>query len=143
MLHVATVVGAGLLSGVYAAFSMMVIPALKRLDDTSAAAAMIHINRKAERGGFIVIFGAAALAAAGLAITAVPRAGTVELAIAGASLASTVVTVAINVPLNRQLERAGAPFWNQYARRWTAANTLRAAFAAVAVLIAALPGSHQ
>ncbi|MHA7282950.1 anthrone oxygenase family protein [Arthrobacter sp. TMS2-4] len=137
MIQVATVVGAGLLSGVYAAFSAMVIPALRRLDDKSATAAMIQINRKAERGPFIVIFGSAAVAATGLAITAAPRGNIIELVVAGASLASTIVTVAVNVPLNRRLERDGSTFWNEYSHRWTTANTVRATLAATAVLAAA------
>lgn len=139
MIQLAAVVGAGLLSGVYAAFSTMVIPALSRLGDQEAAAAMVQINRRAERGPFIVIFASAALAAAGLAVTAAPRGAVSDLVIAGASLASTVVTVAVNVPLNRRLERDGANFWATYSRRWTAANTVRAGFATIAVIAA---GAH-
>ncbi|MHA7191464.1 anthrone oxygenase family protein [Arthrobacter sp. MDT2-16] len=137
MIQVATVVGAGLLGGVYAAFSAMVIPALRRLDDEGATAAMIQINRKAERGPFIVMFGVAALAATGSAITAAPRGNTIELVIAGASLASTIVTMTVNVPLNRRLERDGSTFWNVYSHHWTTANTVRATLAATAVLTAA------
>lgn len=139
MIQVIAVVGAGLLSGVYAAFSTMVMPALNRLGHHEATAAMVQINRKAERGPFIVIFASAAVAATSLAVAAVPRGAGVELAIAGASLASTVVTVAVNVPLNRRLERDGARFWPEYSRRWTAANTMRAGCAAIAVIAA---GAH-
>lgn len=138
MIQVAAVVGAGLLSGVYAAFSTMVMPALNRLDDADATIAMIQINRKAERGPFILIFASAALAATGLAAGAAPRAAIIELVIAGASLASTVVTMTINVPLNRRLERDGSTFWAEYHGRWTAANTVRAAFAATAVIAASV-----
>jgi uncharacterized membrane protein len=136
VIQIVAVVGAGLLSGVYAAFSTMVMPALNRLGDPGATATMVQINRRAERGPFILIFASAALAAIGLAVAAVPRGAGVELAIAGASLASTVVTVAVNVPLNRRLERHGAPFWAEYSRRWTAANTVRACCAVIAVIVA-------
>lgn len=139
MIQVAAVVGAGLLSGIYAAFSTMVVPALRRLDDRDATTAMIRINRKAERGPFILIFAAAAFAATGLGVAAVPRGAVAELAIAGASLASTVVTLAVNVPLNRRLERDGSKFWLEYSRRWTVVNTMRAALAMVAVVVA---GAH-
>lgn len=142
MIQVAAVVGAGLLSGVYTAFSTMIIPALRRFDDDTATAAMIHINRKAELGPFIVIFGSAAVAATGLAITAAPRGSTIELVVAGASLASTVITMAVNVPLNRRLQRDGSPFWNEYSHRWTAANTVRATLAAGAVLAGVGHWSH-
>jgi uncharacterized membrane protein len=136
VIQVAAVVGAGLLGGVYAAFSTIVVPALTRLDDRDAAAAMIRINTRAERGPFIAIFGLTAVAAIGLAETAVSRGAVIDLAIAGASLVSTGITVAVNVPLNRRLEREGACYWPQYSRRWTAANTVRAAFATMAVLVA-------
>ena len=139
MIQVVAVVTAGLLSGVYTAFSTVVIPALNRLGDHEATAAMVRINRKAERGPFILLFASAALAATGLAVAAVPRGTGVDLAIAGASLASTVVTVAVNVPLNRRLDRDGAPFWAEYSHRWRAANTVRAGCAAIAVIVA---GAH-
>jgi uncharacterized membrane protein len=136
MIQVATVVGAGLVGGVYAAFSTMVMPALGRLNEQDATAAMVSINRAAERGPFILIFGSAAAAAIGLAVTAAPRGAVTDLVIAGASLASTIVTLGVNVPLNRRLEREGAVFWAVYRRRWTASNTLRATLATTAVLVA-------
>jgi uncharacterized membrane protein len=137
VIYTVAVVGAGLLGGVYAAFSAMVVPALRRLDDRAATAAMVRINAQAERGPFIIIFGVAALAAAGVMVSAVPRGAVSEIAVAGASLASTVLTVAVNVPLNRRLEKDGSAFWPMYARRWTAANTVRAFCATGALIVAA------
>lgn len=136
MIHVVTVIGAGLVGGVYAAFSTMVMPALGRLNEEDATAAMVSINRAAERGPFILVFGSAAVAAIGLAVTAAPRGSGTDLVVAGASLASTIVTLGVNVPLNRRLEREGAIFWAVYRRRWTASNTMRAALATTAVLVA-------
>ncbi|WP_247826262.1 anthrone oxygenase family protein [Arthrobacter antioxidans] len=133
MIQIAAVVGAGLVGGVYTAFSVMVMPALRRRDDQTATTTMIAINQAAERGPFIVIFGAAAVAALGMAVSALPRGAGGDLAIAGASLASTVITLAVNVPLNRRLEREGTTFWPTYHRRWTAANTIRAIAAITAV----------
>jgi uncharacterized membrane protein len=71
-------------------------------------------------------------------VNAVPRGAVSEIAVAGASLASTVLTVAVNVPLNRRLEKDGSAFWPMYARRWTAANTVRAVGATAAVIVAAM-----
>ena len=139
MIQVAAMVGAGLVGGVYTAFSVMVMPALRRSDARAATATMIAINRTAERGPFVVIFGSAALAALGLAATASSRGAMGELAVAGASLASIAITLAVNVPLNRRLEREGAVFWPVYHRRWTAANTARAMAAVAAVVI----GAHR
>lgn len=136
VIRVAAVVGAGLVGGVYTTFSIMVMPALRRCDDRTATDTMIAVNRAAERGPFIVVFGAAALAALGLAGAALPRGDVVELGIAAASLGSTIITVAVNVPLNRRLARDGAAFWPAYSRRWTRANTVRALAAALAVSLA-------
>src|SRR5699024_12773503 len=61
---------------------------------------------------------------------ALGRGATSDLAVAGASLASTAITVAANVPLNRRLDAGGAAFWPAYARRWTRWNTTRALAAA-------------
>ena len=136
MMQVAAVVGAGLVGGVYTAFSVMVMPALRRSDDQVATTIMIAINRAAERGPFILIFGSTAITALGLAVTALPRGEVGDLVVAGASLASTGITLAVNVPLNRRLDKEGAAFWPTYHRRWTAANTIRAIAAITAVGIA-------
>ncbi|GHG46674.1 hypothetical protein GCM10011331_06860 [Flavimobilis marinus] len=138
MIVAATIVGTGLVGGVYAAFSIMVIPALRRLPDAEAAAAMIAINRAAERGPFLVLFGGTAIAAATLGATAVGRPVTSDLAVAGASLASTAITVAVNVPMNRRLDVDGARFWPTYARRWTRWNTARALAATASVAVASV-----
>lgn len=136
IIQTVTVVGAGLVGGVYTAFSVMVMPALHRIDDQGASNTMITINRSAERGPFILIFGSAAVSALGLAVSAASRGAVGDLVLAGASLASTIVTMGVNVPLNRRLEREGVSFWPAYQRRWTTANTMRAALATSAVLIA-------
>ena len=50
---------------------------------------------------------------------------------AGLALASFVVTVTVNVPLNNALARAvGDGGWPRFARRWGRANLLRAALSA-------------
>ncbi|KQQ19236.1 hypothetical protein ASF48_14925 [Rathayibacter sp. Leaf299] len=128
-------VGAGLLAGVYTAFSTMVIPALRRQDPRDAAAVMIGINRVAERGPFLLLFGGAAVAAAALGVSALVRSDPADGAVAAASLASTAITVAVNVPLNRRLEREPGS-WTSYARTWTAWNSICAVAAALAVVVA-------
>lgn len=136
----ATAAGSALVGGIYAAFSVMVVPALRSGSASSATEIMTTINRVAERGPFLLVFGATTVAAAALAVTSLRSAPAdpAPLVAAGLSLASTAITVVANVPLNRRLDREGAPFWNTYRRRWTAWNTVRAAAAvgAVAVLAA-------
>jgi uncharacterized membrane protein len=55
------------------------------------------------------------------------------------SLASTILTVAANVPLNNRLVRAGAGFWPVFEKRWGRLNTLRALLALAAVALLVLP----
>lgn len=129
------VVGSGLVAGVYTTFSTMVVPALRRQDPRDAAAVMIAINRVAERGPFLLLFGGAAVAAAALGVSALVRSDPADGAVAAASLASTAITVAVNVPLNRRLEREPG-FWIGYARTWAAWNSVRALAATAAVVVA-------
>ncbi|MET0990571.1 MAG: anthrone oxygenase family protein [Glaciihabitans sp.] len=121
LLAIATAIGAGAVGGVYLAFAVMVMPALGRLPARDATAAMQEINRRAERGAFIGVFLFAALVALALgivAITALPDGAAMLLLVGAAlSLASAVVTVVGNVPLNNRLEREGAPFWETYRSR--------------------------
>lgn len=133
-----TVVGSGLLAGVYTAFTVMVVPALRRRPAAEAAAVMVEVNRVAERGPFLVLFGGVAVAASALGVSAVGRGSVAEGAVALAALAGTVVTVAANVPLNRRLERGGAEAWHGYQRSWTRWNTVRAIASGAAVVIAAV-----
>ena len=142
LLAVLAGMGAAAVGGVYLAFSVMVLPAFRRLGEESASAAMLAINRWAERGPFIVVFLGAALAAIALGITAatgLPDPGAAQrLAAAVLSLASTIITIAANVPHNNRLLRDGAAYWPVFQRRWGRLNTLRAvlALSAVALLVA-------
>ena len=132
MIWTVATVSAGVVGGVYAAFSLVVMPALDRLGAVEATAAMRSVNRVAERGPFIGVFGVAAAAAVALVVQ---DRGAAALVVAGGSLAGTAVTVAVNVPLNRRLDRDGAAFWPRYRRRWTAANTVRAVLSLAALVV--------
>ncbi len=127
-------VGAGVTGGVYASFSLLVMPALRRLDGVSATAAMTAVNRIAERGPFLAVFGGSAVCAAVVALGAGGAEPAVRWGLAAPSLAAAALTVAVNVPLNRRLEREGAPFWARYHRRWTRANTVRALLSVAALV---------
>jgi uncharacterized membrane protein len=142
-LAVATAVGSAGVGGVYFAFSVMVMPAYGRLPAEQATAAMLEINRRAERGAFIGVFGATIVLSILLAATAIaqlPGTASVLYLVAGAlSFASALVTVVANVPLNNRLARDGVAFWKQYFVRWTQWNGLRAllALGAVGLIVAA------
>ena len=55
-------IGSGLVGGFYLAFSLVVMPALRRLPGGAAASAMIAVNRAAVRAPFLVLFFGTALA---------------------------------------------------------------------------------
>ena len=134
---VATAVGSAAVGGVYLAFAVMVLPAFRRLPAEDATAAMQEINRRAERGLFIAFFGATLLLSIALGATAIGQLSNAEgmLYLVGGmlSLASALVTVVANVPLNNKLARDGASFWPQYNKRWGRLNSFRALLALGAV----------
>ena len=139
--------GAGLVAGVFFAFSSFVMPALARLAPALGVAAMQAIN-VAAIGRWLLgaLFGVAAaclvLAASALLAWSEPGA---RVRLAGAALyliGAIGVTIACNVPRNHALARLaphGADalaLWPVYVREWTAWNHVRtlAALAAAALL---------
>lgn len=145
LLLLAAAVGAGLIGGLFFAFSTFVMRALDRLPAAQAIAAMQSINVTVLNPAFFsVFFGTAALAIvlAVLALAGAAGPSTVLLtAGAGAYLIGTIiVTIVCNVPLNNVLARvriqddeAPAEAWQQYRGPWTAWNHVRT----VAALLAA------
>lgn len=129
---VVAAVSAGVLGGVYLAFSVMVLPALRAGGPVEAVATMRSINRLAVRPPFMTVFFGSALSAV-VAVVADAVAGAQPLVIVGGvlALASFVVTVARNVPLNDGLA-GDAPDWPRFEPRWRVANHVRAALAVAA-----------
>ena len=104
---VAGTVTAGLMAGLFAAFSYAVMPGLARTDDATFVAAMQRINGAILNPVFGLCFGGA-LAFTALALLlrrGEPGAGWI---LAGLLLyaAVLVVTFAVNVPLNNRLDAA-------------------------------------
>jgi uncharacterized membrane protein len=149
-LTVVAAVGCGLVGGVFLAFSGFVMPALRRLRDSDAAAAMQAINVTAVRPPLMAaMFGTAA---ACVGVGAVGLASLDEtagvLAVTGALvylLGVVVLTGAYNVPRNNRLAGleggAAADYWPTYDRSWTRGNHVRtvAGVAAAVLLTVALP----
>ncbi len=129
-------VGAGVMSGVYVAFSVMVMPALDRRPPAEAVGFMQETNRFALRPGFQLAFSGTALVSLAAGVLAVLDGGDGRwwtVAGALAYLASVVLTGTFHVPRNNALDRvdattlqAAADGWASYARPWTQANHLRA-----------------
>ena len=95
----------GLLAGVYLAFSVGVSPALRRLDACTHVRAFTSVNLVIINPVFLALFfGAPVLAVVAAIMTWSSTTGLVIGVAAAFSLVGFVITVAVNVPLNRALE---------------------------------------
>ena len=136
VLIVATL-AAGLMAGVYFAFSAFIMRAFDRLGAAAAADAMNAVNDIILRSGFMILFFGSTLLYAGLALLALFGADIVGRGwlLAAASIyviGMFACTAAFNVPLNNRLAAAAgddadkAVTWPLYFRRWSRWNHLRA-----------------
>ena len=141
---VAGAVGAGLVGGVFFAFSGFVLAALRRLPAALGISVMQSVNRTAERPPLMLaLFGTAVLSVA-VGVWAVRSWSepTAPWALAGALayLAAVVITAAANVPLNNSLDRlhpdapGATAQWTDFLAHWTLWNHLRGAAAVAAGL---------
>ena len=149
ILTVVSAVLAGLVAGVFLAFSTFVVQGLARSAAPVGVAAMQGINAAAPHPLFMLpLFGGPLL---GMAAAVVARAGDGDVAdgwvVAGAvvGLVPALMTVAFHIPRNLALDRidphgGDAPaVWDRYRREWVAGNhvrTLGALAAAVAFIMA-------
>ncbi len=146
-------VGAGLVAGVFFAFSTFVMKALAQLPPAQGIAAMQRINVVVLNPLFLGLFLGTAVPAAGGALLAfAPWSGAGSMLLLGSSLCyllGTVgVTMAFNVPRNERLARLApdsppaAGYWPKYLREWTRWNHVRTLAAALsctgAVLVLAM-----
>lgn len=139
-------VSTGLVGGVYAAFSTMVMPALRSGPPAEALTVMQRINERALQPSFMIIFWTSAAASvAALALTWLPGGDRSAWRTAGAALTlgGWVITAAINVPRNNALAGldpasvADLRIVGDLLAGWTTANHLRAV-ASTAALFAFL-----
>jgi len=134
----AAVLGAGVVGGVFYAFSSFVMPGLERLPAAQGVAAMQEINVTAQHPAFMVAFMGTTALALYLGVRGVLDWGETRatLLVAGSALYLAgvfLLTVAYNVPLNDELaavspHAAGAAHhWQDFLDRWTWANHVRGA----------------
>lgn len=145
----AALVGA-VLAGVYFAFDVLVMPALRRRPTAEAVLAMQEINRAALRPGFqVIFFGSAVLAAAAAVLEVITaNSATTLTRLSGDALilAAFVITVAVNVPRNNAIAaldphgEVTPGSWRELERGWSTANRLRTivAFVGAAALVPTL-----
>jgi uncharacterized membrane protein len=148
-LTAAAALGAGIVGGIFYAFSSFVMKALSRLPPAQGVAAMNAINIAVVTPSFMVAFVGTALACpllvAGTWLSWPPVSATSVLLAALAYLvASFAPTLLVNQPMNRRLgampiDQAIAQ-WPRYVRRWNTWNHLRcvASLLASALFIAAI-----
>lgn len=147
-----SVLGTGLIAGIFFAFSSFVMGALGRLPAANGISAMQSINITVLNPLFLGVFMGTAVLCLVLALSAIMRwsePGAAYLLAGGAFyvIGTFAVTVALNVPLNDQLASVnpqsgeGAAVWARYLTDWTIWNHVRtgAALLASACLIKALP----
>jgi uncharacterized membrane protein len=136
-LTLVSALGAGLIAGVFFAFSSFVMPALAQLPPTQGVSAMQSINVAVLTRSFLSVFaGTAVLCAIGtiLSLASWSLTGS-KLRIAGSALyvvGTFLVTLVCNVPLNDALAKAppqsaaAAQQWAQFLPLWTTWNNVRA-----------------
>lgn len=147
----AAVLGAGIVGGVFYAFSSFVMPGLERLPAERGLAAMKEINITAEHPAFLVVFLGATALCAYLGVRGVLDWGTTRatLLVAGSAVflvGTFLLTVAHHVPLNNELADLSphavdaAQRWQEYLDKWNWANHVRgaASIAAAAAYLGAL-----
>ena len=146
-----SMLGCGLVAGVFFAFSTFVMKALSRVPPTQGIAAMQSINITVINPWFMSAFLGTTVACASLAVLSLLRwseAGAVYL-FSGALIyliGTFLVTIVFNVPRNNALAAvdpgsdSGARLWASYISSWTTWNHVRtvAALAAQGLLIIAL-----
>ncbi len=145
-LLVAAATGAGLIGGLFFAFSNFIMRALARLPGAHGMAAMQSINVTVVNPAFLLVFFGTGGAALWLAISAIrswgERGTGMALAAAAAYLIGSIgVTVACNVPMNDRLARSPADdasvasHWRPYVDRWTHWNHVRTVLSLVAAVL--------
>lgn len=143
LLPVLVTVGAGLVGGVFLAFSSFVMKALAQATAEDGIATMQRINVVVLNPLFLSIFVGTALLACVCIVGALLSWGTLRstlLLCAGLAylIGSFGVTVAFNVPRNERLARLpptspeAADYWPVYVREWLLWNHVRTAASAVA-----------
>jgi uncharacterized membrane protein len=153
-LTLATAVAAGLVGGVFFAFSNFVMRALGRIPAHEGIRAMQEINVTVIHRGFMTALFGTGLASLAVIVVALAdwegSYGPYLVAAGAVYVAGTVgVTMALNVPRNQALARVepssgeGAAVWGRYLVEWTRWNSVRtvASLATTAALMAGIAAS--
>jgi uncharacterized membrane protein len=107
----AATVAMGLMAGVFALYANAIMPGLRRTDDRTFVGAFQAIDRAIENPGFLLggFLGAPVLTGLAALMLFGDRALPWILLALALYLVAFVVTLAVNLPLNRRLRAAGEP----------------------------------
>jgi len=156
MFHLMTLTAAiitnGIMAGLFFAFACAVTPGFRTVDDGTYVSAFRAINRAILNGWFLLIFlTAPALAVASVALHPLDNSDvSVYALLAGASCSVLTfgITVAVNVPLNRELDRASIRFVQdsnsarqRFERRWNRWNLGRTCTSIGALILLTASGT--
>ncbi|MGW6575149.1 anthrone oxygenase family protein [Streptomyces sp. NPDC054945] len=145
---IAATITTGLISGLFYAFTVAVMPGLARSSDKTLVEAMQNINRAILNGWFILAYlGAPLLTAVTLVLHATDPDTRDAILPPAAALAAYVaamaITARINIPLNNALDQAGPPDHTDtttahttrtaYETPWNRANTWRTVLTTVSL----------
>lgn len=144
----AALVSNGLLAGTFFAFACAIVPGLRRVDDRTYTAAFRAINRAILNPWFLTVFvGAPLLAVAAVVFSPDGTGIWWPIAGAAAAVATSVITAAVNVPLNQRLDAAEVQTGGDVAaarrgfeRRWNTAHLIRTLTSIGAVVFLVLAG---
>lgn len=125
-----------LLAGLFFAFSIAIIPALRRVDDVTYVRSFRAINAAILNPGFLLVFCLApvsGVAAAAVTVWAEGPGTAVWLTIAATcSVLTFIITASVNVPLNSRLDRSAvdteaqrAEAREKFESRWNRWNHVR------------------
>jgi uncharacterized membrane protein len=126
----------GLLAGIYLAFVVAVMPALRGLPDDTFVHVMNRINVVIVNPAFLAVFLGAPLLAVTLAAM---RRDPLTIAAAGGAVVAVVITIAFNVPLNDGLAAGGSR--EAFETPWLVWHCLRTAAAIAAFSLLCIPTS--
>ena len=146
MLVIASILGSGVMAGLFFVFSNTVMAALGRLPAAQGMAAMQSINAVILNPVFLCLFIGTALLCALVVVLGVWQwraPGAMLLVLGGASylVGTFLVTMAFNVPLNNELaalaagDPGSAETWVRYLRTWTLWNHARTATSILALAL--------
>ena len=146
ILVIVAAIGAGLMAGLYYAFSAFIMKSFDQIGASNAVVAMNSINEVILRSSFMLLFFGstilfALLIAAGIFYETTSASWLLISAGLIYVIGMFVCTAAFNVPLNNQLAAVGddrqeqTECWNHYYRVWTRWNTFRGLCSLVACLL--------